>query len=75
MFNNNFSLLPWEKARLNTFRLQRRISKSISVGDFFYALKLQKLLVLSNSARLLAIRFVTQTSKSKFLLEEDKRLL
>lgn len=62
MFNNDFYSLSWEKANSNLLRLQRRILKAAYVGDFFYVLRLQKILVVSNSARLLAIRFVTQSS-------------
>lgn len=65
MFDNNFYSLSWEKANINLLRLQRHIIKAVYVGDFFYAIKLQKLLVISNSARLLAIRFVVQSSNTK----------
>lgn len=63
MFDNKNYFLSWKKASLNVFRLQRRIIKSVCVGDFLTSLRLQKLLVLSNSARLLSIRFVTQSLK------------
>jgi hypothetical protein len=60
MFNNNSLLISWQKARSNVFRLQRRILKSVCVGDFIYSLRLQRLLLISNSARLLSIRVVLQ---------------
>lgn len=63
MFNSNSYIITWEKARSNLSRLQRRIFKAIYIGDFTYALKLQKLLIASNSARLISIRNVTQGSK------------
>lgn len=62
MFDNNFYFLSWEKAYFNVIRLQRRILKAVYVGDFFTALKLQRLLIISSSARLLSIRLVTKTS-------------
>lgn len=70
MFDNNTVLLSWEKSRSNLFRLQRRILKSVFIGDLVYALKLQKLLIISNSARLLSIRF--NTTFTKDLLVADK---
>ena len=73
MFNNNPLLISWEKARSNVFRLQRRILKSVSIGDFTYALKLQKLLLISNSARLLSIRSVVQAINGKESLGLDNK--
>lgn len=60
MFANISVSISWYKARNNLFRLQRRILKAFLVGDFASVLRLQKILVLSNSSRLLAIRKVTQ---------------
>lgn len=69
MLDNNPYLVTWEKARFNLYRLQRRIFKSVCIGDFSYALKLQKLLISSNSARLVSIRFVTQTFNMKGIIK------
>jgi len=46
---------PWKKYRKNLFRLQCRLFKAIQVGDKRQAKYLQKLLLKSRAARLLAI--------------------
>ena len=57
--------LPWKKFRKNLFRLQKRIFKAIRVGDIARARSLQKLVLKSTSAKLLAIRQVTQLNKGR----------
>jgi retron-type reverse transcriptase len=57
--------LPWKKFRKNLFRLQRRIFKAIRIGDIARARSLQKLVLKSTSAKLLAIRQVTQLNKGR----------
>ena len=57
--------LPWKKFRKNLFRLQKRIFKAIKVGDIAKAKSLQKLVLKSASAKLLAIRQVTQLNKGR----------
>ena len=57
--------LPWKKFRKTLFRLQRRIFKAIRVGDIARARSLQKLVLKSTSAKLLAIRQVTQLNKGR----------
>ena len=57
--------LPWKKFRKNLFRLQRRIFKAIRIGDIARARSLQKLILKSTSAKLLAIRQVTQLNKGR----------
>jgi RNA-directed DNA polymerase len=52
--------LNWKKFPKNLFRLQRRVYKAVQVGDKRKARSLQKLILKSQSARLLAIRQVTQ---------------
>lgn len=54
--------LSWKKSQNNLYFLQKRIFKSILVGDIKRALRIQKLIIHSNSARLLAIREVTQVN-------------
>ena len=56
---------PWKKFRRNLFRLQRRVYKAIRVGDKRKARSLQKLILKSLSARMLAIRQVTQLNAGK----------
>ncbi|WP_293113917.1 reverse transcriptase N-terminal domain-containing protein [Moorena sp. SIO4G3] len=44
----------WKKLRQNLFRLQRRIYKAVQAGDLRKARSLQKLVMKSRSAQLLA---------------------
>jgi RNA-directed DNA polymerase len=57
--------LPWKKFRVNLFRLQKRVYKAVQVGHKRKARSLQKLILKSQSARLLAIRQVTQLNAGK----------
>ena len=57
--------LPWKKFRRDLFRLQRRVWKAVSVGDKRKAKYLQRLILKSTAARLLAIRQVTQLNVGK----------
>lgn len=63
--SESWKTLPWKKFRRNLFRLQKRIYKAIQVGDYRKAKSLQKLILKSTSARLLAIRQVTQLNAGK----------
>jgi len=56
---------PWKKFRRDLFRLQRRVYKAIQVGDKRQARSLQKLILKSLAARMLAIRQVTQLNAGK----------
>lgn len=57
--------LPWRKLRRNLFRLQCRLFKAVREGDRLRVKRLQKLILKSRSARLLAIRQVTQLNAGK----------
>ena len=57
--------LPWKKFRKNLFRLQKRIFKAVRTGDIAKARSLQKLVLKSTSAKMLAIRQVTQLNKGR----------
>lgn len=57
--------LPWKKLRRNLFRLQCRVFKAVMNGDKRKARFLQKLILRSQAARLLAIRQVTQLNAGK----------
>ncbi|KAB8333580.1 RNA-dependent DNA polymerase [Scytonema tolypothrichoides VB-61278] len=57
--------IPWKKFRRNLFRLQVRVFKAVQVGDMRKARSLQKLILKSTSARLLAIRQVSQINAGK----------
>lgn len=57
--------LNWKKFRKDLFRLQNRVFKAIREGDKRKALSLQKLILKSKAARLLAIRQVTQLNAGR----------
>ncbi len=63
--SESWKTLPWKKFRRNLFRLQRRVYKAVQVGDKRKAKSLQKLILKSTAARLLAIRQVTQLNAGK----------
>ncbi|MEO1372935.1 MAG: reverse transcriptase domain-containing protein [Cyanobacteria bacterium J06635_10] len=60
-----WSKLPWKKFRRNLFRLQHRLYKAIRAGNPGKARKIQKLILKSTSAKMLAIRQITQLNKGK----------
>ena len=57
--------IPWRKLEKHQYRLQKRIFKASERGDLKTVHKLQKLLLKSRSARLLAVRRVTQDNQGK----------
>lgn len=61
----SWTSLKWKKFRQDLFRLQRRVYKAVQVGDRRKARFLQKLILKSRAARLLAIRQVTQLNAGK----------
>jgi RNA-directed DNA polymerase len=63
--SESWKSLPWKKFRANIFRLQRRVFKAVRAGDMRKAKSLQKLILKSNAAKLLAIRQVTQLNAGK----------
>ncbi|NMF67040.1 RNA-dependent DNA polymerase (plasmid) [Brasilonema octagenarum UFV-E1] len=63
--SESWSKLPWKKFRRNLFRLQVRVFKAVKAGDMRKARSLQKLILKSKAARLLAIRQVTQLNAGK----------
>lgn len=71
--SESWKSLPWKKFRKNLFRLQKRIFKAIKVGDIAKAKSLQKLVLKSTSASLLAIRQVTQLNKGRKSAGIDKK--
>ncbi len=56
---------PWKKFRRNLFRLQKRVYKAVRAGDKRKAASLQKLILKSQAARMLAVRQVTQLNAGK----------
>jgi RNA-directed DNA polymerase len=57
--------IPWTKVHRHVFRLQKRIYQATQRGDVRTARKLQKLLVKSWYARLLAVRRISQDNRGK----------
>jgi RNA-directed DNA polymerase len=57
--------LPWKQYRRSLFRLQCRVFKAVQRGDQRQARSLQKLILKSQAAQLLAIRQVTQLNAGK----------
>ncbi|NEQ86966.1 MAG: hypothetical protein F6K26_45085 [Moorea sp. SIO2I5] len=55
----------WKKLRQNLFRLQKRVYKAVRAGDLKKARSLQKLILKSRAAQLLAVRQVSQLNKGK----------
>jgi RNA-directed DNA polymerase len=57
--------LPWRKLEKHCFRIQKRIYQASQGGNIRAVHKLQKLLLKSEAARLLAVRRVTQENQGK----------
>src|SRR5919202_2585389 len=57
--------IPWKKVQRHVFRLQKRIDRATQRGAIRTARKLQKLLIKSWYARLLAVLRVTQDNRGK----------
>jgi len=63
--SEEWAALPWRQLEQHLYRLQKRIFKASARGDLRTVHKLQKLLMKSRSARLLAVRRVTQENQGK----------
>ena len=63
--SEEWTALPWRKLEQHLYRLQKRIFKASARGDLKAVHKLQKLVMKSRSARLLAVRRVTQENQGK----------
>src|SRR6516165_9036311 len=57
--------LPWRKLEQHVYRIQKRIYQARKRGNERAVQKLQKLLMKSEAARLLAVRRVTQENQGK----------
>src|SRR5882762_5652665 len=57
--------LPWKKIEEAVYRMQKRIFQASKRGDTKTVHKIQKLLMKSKAARLLAVRRVTQDNQGK----------
>src|SRR5215469_6554055 len=57
--------MPWKKLEQHCFRIEKRIYRASQRGNQRAVHKLQKLLLKSEAARLLAVRRVTQENQGK----------
>jgi len=57
--------IPWRKLEQHVYRIQKRIYRASEAGKKRKVQKLQKLLMKSEAARLLAVRKVTQENQGK----------
>lgn len=60
-----WNALPWPRLERSVFKLQKRIYRASQTGDVKLLRKLQKLMLHSTSAKLLATRRVTQDNQGK----------
>jgi RNA-directed DNA polymerase len=60
-----WNAVPWKEVERSVFKLQKRIYQASNRGDVRKVRKLQRLLMNSRSARLLAVRRVTQDNQGK----------
>ena len=72
--SESWKTLPWKKFRRIVFNLQKRIYKAVQAGDMAKCRRLQKLLLRSYAARMLAIRQVTQLNTGKKTAGIDGKL-
>jgi RNA-directed DNA polymerase len=62
---DEWNTLPWKQLERSVFKLQQRIYRASSHGDTRTVRKLQRLLLNSRSAKLLAVRKVSQDNQGK----------
>jgi len=63
--SESWNKLPWRTLEQHVYRIQKRIFKAKEQGNQRAVHKLQKLLMKSRAARLLAVRRVTQDNQGK----------
>jgi RNA-directed DNA polymerase len=62
---NSWNTINWAKVQRKVFKLQKRIFQAVKSGEKVKARKLQKLLLKSHYAKLLAVRKITQDNAGK----------
>jgi RNA-directed DNA polymerase len=62
---DRWETLPWRMIQRNVFKVQKRIYQAAQRGDVTTVRKFQRLLMSSRSAKLLAVRKVTQDNRGK----------
>jgi RNA-directed DNA polymerase len=65
MLMDEWNTLPWKKIERSVFKLQQRIYRASERGDVKTIHNLQRLLLNSRAAKLLAVRKVTQDNQGK----------
>ena len=65
MHTESWETIDWASAQRNVFRLQKRIYRASVNQNYRQVHNLQRLLLRSNAARLLAVRQVTQDNRGK----------
>ena len=70
----DWALMDWRKAERSRYRLQKRIYKAASRGNVKVVHNLQRKMMRSWSARVLAVRRVTQDNKGKKTAGVDGRI-
>ncbi len=63
--SESWRMLPWRKFEQQVYRIQKRIFQAEQRGNHRAVHKLQKLLMKSRAARMLAVRRVTQDNQGK----------
>jgi RNA-directed DNA polymerase len=63
--SETWNMKPWRKLAQHVYRIQKRIYRASRRGNVRTVQKLEKLLMKSNAARLLAVRRVTQDNQGK----------
>src|SRR5256714_15313132 len=63
--SETWNSVPWKKLEQHCFRIQKRIYRASQRGNQRAVHKLQKLLMKSEAARMLAVRRVTQENQGK----------
>src|SRR5438270_5832233 len=63
--SETWSNVPWKKLEQHCFRIQKRIYRANQRGNQRAVQKLQKFLMKSEAARMLAVRRVTQDNQGK----------
>jgi RNA-directed DNA polymerase len=69
------NFISCKKAKNILFQLQNRLFKSVLLQDIKTSLKIQRLILSSNSSRLIAIRDVTQLSSKRNIAGIDGKIL
>uniref|UniRef100_UPI0030DB2461 reverse transcriptase N-terminal domain-containing protein n=1 Tax=Cyanothece sp. BG0011 TaxID=2082950 RepID=UPI0030DB2461 len=64
-YSDDWKDIRWKQLQKTLFRLQKRIFKAIREGDKAKAKRIQKLVLSSYAARMLAIRQVTQLNQGR----------